>query len=93
MCSICVYWPTTGVSAAREKVFFSVGQPSEEQQPIGQAREWSVLDYDSYHSLMIDREWWECVSDTWEQLPLLADLKSAIRTAKLGSSIHTFFVD
>ena len=28
---------------------------------------------------------------TWEQLPLLTVLESAIRTANLGSSIHTFF--
>ena len=30
---------------------------------------------------------------TWEQLPLLAVLKSAIKSANVGSSIHTFFVD
>ena len=34
---------------------------------------------------------WDPLLNTWEQLPLLAVLKSAIRTANLGSSIHTFF--
>ena len=43
----------------------------------------TVIDNDHYHDAYY--------LYTWEQLPLLAVLKSAIRTANLGSSIHTFF--
>ena len=44
-----------------------------------------------YSTIFLTFNVMKCDRNTWEQPPLLAVLKRAIRTANLGSSIHTFF--